>query len=224
MPNIPPPSVGKSLDMKSLLKTSLLSFDGLFVQSSVRSSFKMYQNEAVPQEAAYQAELERILRNWLPENVEIVSQHNVGGRRRCDIVVIPSQDDRIVVEIVVSETVNAIKEHFVRAREYADILDSKECWVLHITTDSLFNCPAPHPSLDVSVLNVYHDLKLSRFPIICENPIPDREAPYVDHLSLYRNEIADGRCIALTKAGKRCKNHCLKGGGQYCNIHAAKQT
>ncbi len=117
----------------------------------------------VPQEAAYQAELERILRCWLPRDVSVITQHNVGGRKRCGIVIAPSRDRRIVIEIVVSETATVIEEHFSRAREYADYLNASECWVLHISTDDTFKCPSPDPSLHVKLMDVYHDLKLSKF-------------------------------------------------------------
>jgi hypothetical protein len=165
LPSIPPPLRGDFLDVEELLKTSLLSFDESFVTNTVRSSFKIFHDEKVPQEAAYQAELERILRCWLPQGISVITQHNVGGRKRCDIVITPSRDERIVLELVVSESAKVIEEHFVRAREYADVLNAKECWVLHISTDATFKCPSPDPALRVKVMNVYHDLKLSKFTL-----------------------------------------------------------
>jgi hypothetical protein len=164
VPKIPVPyDDGGFLKVGSLLKTSLQHFDRNFVRDSMRSSFKMVYRKKVPQEAAYHAELQRILGSWLLGDVGVISEHNITGRKRCDIVLVPSPDQRIVVEIVVSETVQNIEEHFLRAREYADILEAKECWVLHITTNPSFNCPVPEPSLGIKMLNVYHDLKLSKF-------------------------------------------------------------
>jgi hypothetical protein len=61
LPSILPPLKGDHLDMNELLKISLLSFDGNFIYDSVRSSSNIFNNENVPQAAAYQAELERIL-------------------------------------------------------------------------------------------------------------------------------------------------------------------
>jgi hypothetical protein len=77
----------------------------------------------------YRVELERILRCWLSQDISVITQHNIGGRKRCDIVITPSRDEHIVLELVVSESAKVIEEHFVSAREYADILNAKECWV-----------------------------------------------------------------------------------------------
>ena len=71
-----------------------------------------------------------------------------------------------MLELVVSESAKVIEEHFERAREYADFLNAKECWVLHISTDSTFKCPSPDPELHVKVMNAYHDLMLSTFKVL----------------------------------------------------------
>jgi hypothetical protein len=165
VPNSPPPMSNNTLDICALLKTAILSFDSSFVADSKRSSSKIIGNETIPQEAAYQAELERILRCWLPNSVKVITQHNFAGRKICSIVILPSRDERIVLEIVVSETAN-IEEHFFRAREYANILHAKECWALYITTDSEIKCPTPDDSLDIKVLNVYHNLKQSTIAVL----------------------------------------------------------
>jgi hypothetical protein len=165
IPSIPPPLTRDYLDIEKLLKTALLSFDESFVVDTVGSSYKIFGNQKVPQEAAYQAELERILRNWLPSRVKISTQHNVGRRKRCDLVITLS-DSRFVIEIVASDSVKAVKKHYIWAREYADILNAKECWVLHLTTDPSFDYPFPDHSLDIKVLHVFHDLSLSKFTSI----------------------------------------------------------
>ena len=51
---------GDTLDVQKLLKTSLISFDESFVTDTVGTSFKTFRNERVPQEAAYQADVEKI--------------------------------------------------------------------------------------------------------------------------------------------------------------------
>jgi hypothetical protein len=150
VPKIPVPYDDEGLlKVGSILKTSLQHFDRNFVRDSMRSSFKMVSNKKVPQEAAYHPELHRILGSWLLRDVGVISEHNITGRKRCDILLVPSPDQRILIEIVVSETVQSVEEHLLRAREYADILEAKECWVLHITTDPSFNCPVPDPSLGI---------------------------------------------------------------------------
>ena len=99
-----------------MMKLVLPCFNPQFMFRARRESYKMshvpgFPVTQVPQEAAYQTELERILTTWLA-GVPVIPQQNAGGRKRCDLVVTPSQQHRIVLELVASDTIDSIKEHF----------------------------------------------------------------------------------------------------------------
>ncbi len=118
-PRIPPPfdSMGTGLDVVSLLKTTISSIDPLFMRNAIRSSFKRaplpgFRSVKVPQEAVYQSELERILRTWLPADVKVIPQSNAGGRKRSDIILVPDEEHKILLELVASQPIADIIDHF----------------------------------------------------------------------------------------------------------------
>ncbi len=118
-PQIPPPfdSMGTGLAVVPLLRTTLASIDPLFMRNAIRSSFKRavlpgFRRVKVPQEAVYQSELERILRSWLPADVKVIPQSNAGGRKRSDIILVPDEEHKILLELVASQPIADIINHF----------------------------------------------------------------------------------------------------------------
>jgi hypothetical protein len=154
IPRNPPPLRGADLNVEELLKTCLLSLEESFSSGSVLNDF-------INQEYSYQVELGRILRNWLPHRVRIYTQYNLGGLVGSNIV-ISLCDYSFILAIVHSDSEKVVQERFAMARDYAHYLKSKECWILHITNDPLFTFSDRDPGFCVNVLNVYHDLNLSR--------------------------------------------------------------
>lgn len=159
---------GEAIDVAPLVKTAIQSIDATLLRRSIHDSFKLTAlpksspNKRVPQEAVYQSELERIFRSWLPSSVPVVPQMNAGGRKRCDIVIVPDDRHRILLEIVASTPLSVIEEHFTyarsplillhtliynsRAREYGQYLAINDLWMLHFTIkeeDDAF--PYPYP-------------------------------------------------------------------------------
>jgi len=122
---MPPPftSGGFGLDVLRLLETSLKALDASYLRNATRRSFKRaalpgLQGVLVPQEAVYQSELERILRSWLPSEVVVLPQSNAGGRKRSDLIVVPSESTMILLELVASGSIPDIVDHF----EYGKLL------------------------------------------------------------------------------------------------------
>ncbi len=117
---VPPPfiSAGTGLDTLSLLKTSLSALDPTFFRNALRESYKKaalpgLMDVQVPQEAVYQSELERILRTWLPSSVTVTPQSNAGGRKRSDIIIVPSENHKILLELVATAPATNVNKHFV---------------------------------------------------------------------------------------------------------------
>ena len=194
IPRVPPPFIvnGAALDVVSLLKTSLLAFDPSLFRNAIGASYKMaslpgLQDVPVPQEAVYQSELQRILRSWLPARVAVLPQANAGSLYCCDIVIVPHENHKILLELVASAPLADIKEHFrygffifpcicfnllslvcSRAREYGKSLGIKEVWVVHFTLKEGaddFPYPFPDASLGVKVMHVWHNFEFTAVSI-----------------------------------------------------------
>lgn len=175
------------MDTLSLLKASLCALDPTFFRNALRESYKKaaipgLMDVQVPQEAVYQSELERILRTWLPSSVAVTPQSNAGGRKRSDIIIVPSENHKILLELVATAPAANINEHFVsvtfcyccpfqkyaltfffrRASEYGQYLGIKDVWVVHFTlkkNSDGFRYPFPDPLLGVNVLHVWHNFE-----------------------------------------------------------------
>lgn len=107
----------RALQVISLFKTVVSHFDKLILQPSIRESFKDCQlpgipGNSAPQETVYLSEMERVLSSWLPASASVIPQYNTGGRSRCDLVVIPSPGEEMVIEFVASLPIHEIEEHF----------------------------------------------------------------------------------------------------------------
>lgn len=170
------------------MKAVLAAFRPTVMRNAIGESFKISHlpgqaNIQVPQEAAYQSELERVFLSWLPNWVSCTPQFNAGGRRRCDIVITPSIFHRLLLEIVASEPIANIQEHFLyalhglslqnlkvnsRAKEYGQYLQAKEIWVVHFTLkgeDTAFQYPYPDLASGVNVLHVWHNFQFTAMSI-----------------------------------------------------------
>ncbi|RGB41798.1 hypothetical protein C1646_684852 [Rhizophagus diaphanus] len=172
------------LDTLFTLKFAVKSFDKDIIKLASFRSFKTakvqvngQRNQRVPRESVYDAELYRILRNWLcVANFEVTGQWHLisnGNKkhRYSDIVIDTPFDEKIVLELLATADTNDLDEHFQRALDYARLLSATETWIVHITCEDSY-VEKPHwPSnfqlqTNLSVAHFYHDLLFTKIKLI----------------------------------------------------------
>ncbi len=128
------------------------------------------QNIRVPRESVYEAEMYRILTNWLAKvhEFEITSQWHLekvcedGDYHHfyCDLTIKKTDvpNPIAVIEILATGTVSKIKKHFNQVLNYANQLGSQEAWIVHFSReDSVVSDPCwPNNKLQKRGLNVVH--------------------------------------------------------------------
>ncbi|CAG8806253.1 17888_t:CDS:2, partial [Racocetra fulgida] len=75
------------------------------------------QNVKVPRESTYDAEIYRILHNWLAK----VHGFEITGQWHLEEI-----GDDAVIEVLATESIPKLEKHFEQVLEYADLLCSKE--------------------------------------------------------------------------------------------------
>jgi hypothetical protein len=139
------PSTG-TLDILKALKQVVCVFDKETIKS--RNSFKLARvlvnnanNREVPRESVYDAELYRIMSNWLGR-FTVTGQWHLKYRasghinnKYVDIVIARSDHPTIAFELLASATKKELKEHYERALIYDKKLPANETWVVHFTCE-----------------------------------------------------------------------------------------
>ncbi|PKC72328.1 hypothetical protein RhiirA1_438307 [Rhizophagus irregularis] len=153
---------------------SLASFRS-FKTAKVRVNGK--RNQHVPRESVYDAELYRILRNWLGvANFEVTGQwHLISNgdkkHRYSDIVIDTPFDEKIVLELLATADTNDLDEPFQRALDYARLFSATETWIVHFTCEDNY-VEQPHwPSrsqlqTNLNVAHFYHDHLFTKINLI----------------------------------------------------------
>lgn len=97
---------------------------------------------------------------------------------RCDLIVTPSPEHRLILELVASSTIHDIEEHFrlsffvtscpllqsSHALDNVNVIGASHCWVIHFTLkeeSKEFVYPYPPADSGVRVMHVHHDLLFS---------------------------------------------------------------
>ncbi|GBB94255.1 hypothetical protein RclHR1_02320010 [Rhizophagus clarus] len=177
------------LNILSTLEYAVSSFDRDIIKLASIRSFKIARvyvdgvlNRYVPRESVYDAELYRVLWNWLSINLgfqitgqwHMISYRDDGNNRRqhnYSDIVITSRRQKIVLELLATATKGNLDEHFGRALNYARILSANETWIVHFTCEDDFIFDPYWPSDDIlrnglNVLHIWHDLSFKKFKTI----------------------------------------------------------
>lgn len=140
-PNTPPRRPNRTLDILSIIRSTLRLFDKDFVDHATSSSFKLApvnvngrRSNPVPRESVYDSEMTRICKNWLASShgYQVIGQYHIGNRF-CDIVIRYDVQRAAALELVATETAQQIQSHVTRTVGYKQDLNATEGWVIHFT-------------------------------------------------------------------------------------------
>jgi len=154
-----------------------------FFQTAIRTSPKQSLEPGmgsmnVPQEEAYQYEMARILRTWLPSPAVVILLSNFGERKGTEIL-IEIGPRKYLFELVASQPIPDLIEIFAytftsksfrssrlkwcfvsRAPVCTHIVDVHQHWIIHFTLkqeDDDYRYPFPDEALKVNVVHIWHD-------------------------------------------------------------------
>ncbi|CAG8747858.1 15242_t:CDS:2 [Racocetra persica] len=168
----------ESLDILKMLKLAVCTFDQNAITLGSTRSYKSSNylrvetkcNEKVPKESIYDAEMYRILMNWLAKDhdFEITGQWHL--KQVCedgdwhdlysDLTIKRSADPNPValLELIATGSIPKLKKHFEQIFKYANQLCPQEVWVVHFSReDSVVLDPYwPSDELQGRGLNVVH--------------------------------------------------------------------
>ena len=148
----------QSLDTFEVLKTVVRHFDtDMIVQGSLfsyKSSNHLVVDSQcynkVPRESVYDAEMYRILVNWLKlmHHINIVSQWHLNHIGKdgdphhlyCDFAIKfnSSTFPIAILELVVTASSTDLERHYIRIFEYASQLCPDEIWIIHFSCEDNF--------------------------------------------------------------------------------------
>ncbi|PKY47408.1 hypothetical protein RhiirA4_543937 [Rhizophagus irregularis] len=125
-------------------------FDKTIIRNAFNRSFKTALVKVdgchyvkVPRESVYDAELIRILVNWIIKecNFQVTGQwHLIDHNDKKDEhyysdITITSQHQTVVLELLASATKNELNEHFKRMLDYAKMLSANDIWIVNFTCE-----------------------------------------------------------------------------------------
>ncbi|CAG8787293.1 5027_t:CDS:2, partial [Racocetra persica] len=167
-----------SVDVFEVVKSTVRIFDSKTIALGSSRSYKRSNhllvdskpNVKVPRESTYDAEMYRILVNWLVKvhGFEVTGQWHLkqvcedGDFHHfyCDLTIKNADvpNPVAVIEVLASGSVPKIKKHFDQVLKYADQLCPEEVWIVHFSReDSVVSDPYwPSEKLQDRGLNVIH--------------------------------------------------------------------
>ncbi|PKY28658.1 hypothetical protein RhiirB3_481718 [Rhizophagus irregularis] len=178
-PNVSVPlQADGSLDILGVVKATVCAFDQKIItlgsfRSYKSSEYLLVNSEKsvkVPRESTYDAEMYRILVNWLAKvhDFEITGQWHLEGIGNdgdwhhfyCDLTIKKRENPypEAVIELIATGSDPELRKHFDKVLNYADKLKSREVWLVHFSReDSVASCPYwPCEQLQGRGLNVVH--------------------------------------------------------------------
>ncbi|KAF0421765.1 P-loop containing nucleoside triphosphate hydrolase protein [Gigaspora margarita] len=143
------------MDVFEVVKVTVRTFDqktialgsSRFYKSSNHLLVNSKQNAKVPREGTYDAEMYRILTNWLTKvhGYEITGQWHLDGicddgsyhHFYCDLTIKEADvtNPIAVIEILASGSVPKIKKHFDHVSKYVNQLCPEEVWIVHFSRE-----------------------------------------------------------------------------------------
>lgn len=171
-----------SLDVLEIIKVATSRLNANIIH---QGSLRAYKNSkhlrvgskyavSVPRESVYDAEVYRILVNWLTyeHDIEITSQWHLESigedgyyhHSYCDLTLKLPHEERpvAVIELLATASHSTLERHFKQIFSYAKQLQPKEIWIIHFTRedDILSNSYWPKKELMKKGLNIvqyWHD-------------------------------------------------------------------
>ncbi|CAI2201064.1 18814_t:CDS:1, partial [Funneliformis geosporum] len=160
-----------SLDILKILQTAIQFFDNKIISNAFNKSYKIAEKlyvdgkkkKKVPRESVYDSELSRILTNWLVKKsgFNVIGQWHLDTHTYSDIV-ITTDSQIIVLELLATATKKDLDEHFKRILKYAEQLSADDIWIVHFTCEDGYATQKLHwPSDDrINVIHFFHDQML----------------------------------------------------------------
>ncbi|CAG8798763.1 20012_t:CDS:2, partial [Racocetra persica] len=163
------------VDVLEVIKSAVRIFDPKTIALGSSRSYKSSNhllvdskcNTYVPRESVYDAEMYRILHNWLAKvyDFEITGQWHLEGMcndegyHHCyNNLMIKKKDDPTplaVLELIATGSVSTLEKHFKQVFKYADKLRPLEVWIIHFSReDSIVS--SPYWPCEEKGLNVVH--------------------------------------------------------------------
>ncbi|KAF0484103.1 P-loop containing nucleoside triphosphate hydrolase protein [Gigaspora margarita] len=145
-----------------VLKSAVRAFDQKTVALGSTRSYKCSNhlqvdskcNENVPRESVYDAEMYRILHNWLAKvhmfkitsqwHLEEIGNDGDWHHLYCDLTIKKPDNpySEVILELQATGSIPTLIKHFNRAITYADQLRSREIWIVHFSRkDSVVSDP-----------------------------------------------------------------------------------
>lgn len=181
---VPYRSSPRTLDILEILKQAVCTFDRGNMNLAYLRSFKRayvnvnnVRNECVPKESVYEAELYRILSNWLI-GFKITGQwhivrHNNGHNQHkySDIVIDSPGYPTVVLELLATAKRNELDEHFSRVLIYANELSAEEAWIVHFTCEDDVTKNPYWPGDNelkkgLRVVHFWHDINFTKIGVV----------------------------------------------------------
>ena len=168
-----------SVDVLEVVKSTVRIFNPKTIALGSSRSYKSSnyllvdskQNVKVPRESIYDAEMYRILANWLAKvhGYEITGQWHLEGvcddgdyhHFYCDLTIKKAEvpNPVAVIEVLASGSVPKIEKHFNQVMKYADQLCPEEVWIVHLSReDSVVVDPYwPNQDRELNIVHFWHD-------------------------------------------------------------------
>ena len=168
----------KSIDILEILKTAVRDFDqgiiALGSSRSYKSSNHLYVNSEhyikVPRESTYDAEMYRVLVNWLRKihGYEITGQWHLeqvcddGDYHHlyCDLTIKKPDSPHLegLLELLAIASIPKLEGHFEQVFKYEEQLHPREIWIVHFSREDyvVTNPYWPSEKLQEKGLNVVH--------------------------------------------------------------------
>ncbi|GES84662.1 P-loop containing nucleoside triphosphate hydrolase protein [Rhizophagus clarus] len=206
----------KSIDILEILKTAVRDFDqgiiALGSSRSYKSSNHLYVNSEhyikVPRESTYDAEMYRVLVNWLRKihGYEITGQWHLeqvcddGDYHHlyCDLTIKKPDSPHLegLLELLATASIPKLEGHFEQVFKYEEQLHPREIWIVHFSREDyvVTNPYWPSEKLQEKGLNVIHfwhdrdfkNVRMSaRFRDSSDNMLPE-----IDKTELLSSSIA----------------------------------
>ncbi|RIA83689.1 hypothetical protein C1645_833406 [Glomus cerebriforme] len=168
-----------TVDIFEVVKSAVRSFHQKTIVLGSTRSYKNSNNLRVDakynirilRESVYDAEMYRILHNWLVGiyGFEVTSQWHLEGvlgdgdyhHFYCDLTIKKSGNfhPEAIIELIATRTISTIRKHFNQVLKYADQLCPREVWIVHFSRENslLTNPYWPPPEDGLNMIHFWHD-------------------------------------------------------------------